>query len=38
MQHGNFIQIKGESYRLHESSIAARERKAKPAAQQTTSP
>jgi DNA replication protein DnaC len=38
MHHGHFIQIKGKSYRLHESSIAARERKAKPAAQQTTPP
>jgi DNA replication protein DnaC len=38
MHHGHFIQIRGKSYRLHESSIAARERKAKTGPQQTTSP
>ncbi len=37
MHHGHFIQIRGKSYRLHESSLIARARgrKAKPAPQQT---
>ncbi len=35
MHHGHFIQIRGKSYRLHESGLAARERKAKTAPQQT---
>jgi DNA replication protein DnaC len=38
MHHGHFIQIRGKSYRLHESSLAARERKAKLDPQQTTPP
>ena len=32
MHHGHFIQMRGKSYRLHESSIAARERKARTSA------
>jgi DNA replication protein DnaC len=38
MHHGHSIQIRGKSYRLHESSLAARERKAKTDPQQTTPP
>ena len=38
MHHGHFIQIRGKSYRLHESSLAARERKAKAAPRQTDQP
>ena len=38
MHHGHFIQIRGKSYRLHESSLVARERKAKTGPQQTTPP
>jgi DNA replication protein DnaC len=38
MHHGHFIQIRGKSYRLHESSLAARERKAKAPPEQTIQP
>jgi DNA replication protein DnaC len=38
MHHGHFIQIRGKSYRLHESSLSVRERKAKSDPQQTTPP
>lgn len=32
MHHGHLIEIRGKSYRLHESSLAARQRKAKASA------
>jgi hypothetical protein len=38
MHHGHFIQIRGKSYRLHESSIAAKGRKANSGERQTTPP
>jgi len=30
MHHSHFVEIRGKSYRLHESSVAARQRKARP--------
>ena len=35
MHHGHLIEIRGKSYRLHESSVSARERKAKRPTQPT---
>ena len=37
MHHGHLIEIRGKSYRLHESSVSARERKAKRPTQPTES-
>lgn len=38
MHHGHFIQIRGKSYRLHESTLAAKGRKANIGEQQITPP